>query len=211
MCYILISLPTLKAILCWQTVPCWQLWLTQELNLSSQTGRAIAKALSSPCPLWQCPQALPSQSKTGGTLSKWLFVLEPVYQQQCQAEPATHITVESCLPESSEVGNLTLLGHKLSAGINIQYQTPFGFKYEPGLLGTGVLHTPKSSPAILTEGSSGISAFPSVMHSVLGLEASFYMPFHSFPVLWDLTIAAVSSAIHINYTDIHQFTLLSSG
>lgn len=68
------------------------------------------------------------------------------------------ITVGSCLPESSKVGNLTLLGHKLSAGSNIQYQTSFGSKYGPSPPGTGVLHAPKDSAATLTVGSSEISA-----------------------------------------------------
>lgn len=49
------------------------------------------------------------------------------------------------------------------------------------------------------------------MQTVSGCEASFYVPFNSIPTFLDLTIATVSSAIHINYTTIRQFTLLSKG
>lgn len=59
-----------KAILCWQKVPCWQLWMTQELNASPRTGRAagcIASLLAPTthpgggtgfCPPWVSPEEL---------------------------------------------------------------------------------------------------------------------------------------------------------
>lgn len=49
------------------------------------------------------------------------------------------------------------------------------------------------------------------MQTVSGHEASFHVPFNSIPTFLDLTVATVSSAIHINYTAIWQFTLLSKG
>lgn len=82
LCYILISLPTLKAVLCWQKVPCWRLRMTQELNLSPQTGRGEVAALFPSATVVVAPgSAFPRPAQR-----------EPIQvvfcQHQCQTEPA---------------------------------------------------------------------------------------------------------------------------
>lgn len=57
-----------KAILCWQKVPCWQLWMTQELNASPRTGRAAGciASLLAPTPSWRWHRVLPSLGQPRG-------------------------------------------------------------------------------------------------------------------------------------------------
>lgn len=62
------------------------------------------------------------------------------------------ITVGSCLPGSSRVGNLIMPGHKLSAKSNTQYWTPYFSKYWQSPPGTGVLPAPQNHTETLTVG-----------------------------------------------------------